>query len=188
MSKPNDKKTPLNRIEDALKWFWRKNSGVKTMKCKNAEFFVEPRVFIGDEVNPEIARLIVSRYLARVTPEDVINKKVVILEDKIIINDDDGKQILEVKSRQLIDKMANRLTNMVGQELSGRMDKEGVPYLKSELEDEFSFGDIKESLIRFIADAGKHDSKNLMKDAVMLINSGDGFRELVSPSKDQASK
>ena len=96
MAKPKDNRSALEKIEETLKWFWRKNSDTKMMKAKNAEFIVEPKVFIGGEINPQIARLIVKRYLERVTPEDIINRKIVITEEKIIINDDEGNKILEV--------------------------------------------------------------------------------------------
>ena len=76
--------------------------------------------------------------------------------------------------------MENRLTNMVGLELSEKMSKQGVPYLHSEAKDNFSYGDIKEALIQFMADMERADSKNLMRDAVLIINSGDGFKQLVS--------
>lgn len=182
MAKPKDDRSALERVEEALKWFWRKNSGTKMMKAKNAEFIVEPKVFIGGKINPEIARLIIKRYLERVTPEDIIDKKVVITEEKVVINDDEGNQILEVKSKSLINKMVNRLTNMVGLELSEKMSKQGMPYLHSEAKDRFSYGDIKEALIQFMADMERADSKNLMRDAVLIINSGDGFKQLVSPN------
>ncbi len=186
MHRPKENKTALEKIEEALKWFWRKESGAKMMKAKNAEFIVEPKMFIGGEINPEIAQLIIKRYLARVTTEDIINRKVVIAEDKIIINDDNGNKLLEVKSKSIINKMVNRLTNMLGLELSERMNKNGEPYLRHEGgKDNFSYGDIKDALIKFMTDMGRNDSKNLMKDAVMLINSGDGFTQLVSPNSSQ---
>jgi len=181
MQKPEQNKTALERIEEALKWFWRKHSGAKMMKAKNTEFIVEPKIFIGDKLNPEIARLIIRRYLAKVTPDDIIKRKVIITPEKIIINDDDGKKILEVKSKRLIYSMVNRLTNMIGLELSLRMRKDGEPYLQSEEKNNFSFGDVKDALIQFVADMEKNDSKNLMRDAVLLINNGQKPQKLISP-------
>jgi hypothetical protein len=35
--------------------------------------------------------------------------------------------------------------------------------------DSFSFGEIKQALAEFLIDEEKHDSKNMLKDAVLLL-------------------
>lgn len=84
--------------------------------------------------------------------------------------------------------MKNKITRAVGIKLSEKLNKDGQPLLNPKENDEFNFGDIKESLINFVQEMGKNDSKNLLKDAILLIGCGEDFKHLVSQNESESEK
>jgi hypothetical protein len=47
--------------------------------------------------------------------------------------------------------------------------KGGGAYINSAGKETFTFGEIKQALAEFLMDSGKNDSKNMLKDAVLLL-------------------
>jgi len=167
-------KTALEKAEDLLKKFWRENSKAPVIKAKHAELRIEPRVFVGGKLNSEIARLLVKEYLSKISMEDIARGRVIITSDRIRIRDESGKTIAEIRSKALINSMINRITNYLGKALSERQAKEGIPYIQPNKDGSYAFGDIKNGLIEFLGDMQKNDSKNLVRDAIIMIRKTNG--------------
>ncbi len=169
MSDEKDNKTALEQAEEQLKKFWLEKSHAPIIKAKHTEIFVEPRVFVGGEINPEIMKLVVSEYLSKVSVEDIGKGRVIITSDLIKIKDDDGTLLAEVRGKRIIDSMINKITRYLGKQLAEKTSKDGDPYLEPKEEGFYSFGDIKDALVEFLMDMERHDSKNLVRDAIILI-------------------
>lgn len=161
-------KTPLEQAEEALHKFWLEKSKAPIIKAKHTELFVEPKVFVGGELNPEIGKLVIQEYLSRVRVEDIAKGSIVISSDLIKINDENGKLIAEVRSKRIINSMINKITDYLGRELAAKQSKDGDPYVAPK-DGNYAFGDIKDALIEFLHDMERNDSKNLVRDAIILL-------------------
>ena len=167
-------KTALELAEEALRKFWLEKSKAPIIKAKHTELFVEPKIFVAGELNPEIGKLLVAEYLSKITVQDIAKGSVVITSDLIKIKDESGKLIAEVRSKKLINSMINKITNYLGRMLSEREGKEGTSYVEPSQDGFYAFGDIKDALIQFLADMERNDSKNLVRDAIILLRKENG--------------
>jgi len=163
-------KTALQKVEDTLKRFWMGQKKSRLINARHTEVLVEPKVFIGGSLNPEISKLLIQEYLGKISAEDIAKGRVIITSDLIRIFNNDGTLVAEVRGKRIIDSMINKITNFLGKELSAKVSKDGDKYLEPKLEDIYSFGEIKNALIEFVADMEKHDSKNLVRDAITLLS------------------
>ena len=175
-----DKKTieALKILEKALREFWKDNGKYFIANGRHTDVVIEPKFIVGHDVNPEVAKQVIMTYLSRITLEDILNEKVIITPDLIIIKDDAGQIIAEIKSRKIIDKTSNKIISRLGRELSRHERKKGGAYL--EPKDDYTFGDIKTGLIEYFMDMEKHDSKNLLAEATLIFCREDGSLQELS--------
>lgn len=160
----NDKnKTQIDILEEALNAFWEKYNRRGPIKARHTEVSVKPKTFVGDHLNQQLASKLVEVYLAKVTLKHVLAGRVTISKDLIQIKDEKGAVVAEVTSKKLINKMINQATVLLGRHLA---EKEMVSKSPNQI---YSFGDIQEALIQYINHTEKHDSKNLVKDATVLL-------------------
>jgi hypothetical protein len=82
---------------------------------------------------------------------------------------DGGEVVLEIVNQRLVDSMKNKVTDQLGKELAMRQKKSGGAYIESKGKENFTFGEIKQALAEFLIDSEKHDSKNMLKEAVLLL-------------------
>jgi len=172
MTEEQPNKTAFEEIEESLRKLWLEKGKAPIIKAKHTELFVEPKVFIGGEVNPEIGKLIVKEYLSKISINEIAKGKVVITSDLIKIKGDDGKLLAEVRGKKIIDSMINKITNYLGKQLAEKTSKDGDPYVQKKETSAYAFGDIKGALIEFLMDMEKNDSKNLVRDAIVLLQKG----------------
>ena len=98
-----DKKENKNMtLEQILKDFWRKNGHPSVIAAKHTEFVVEPRIFVGDKLNPEILKLLIVNYLAHTSTQDSGVGNVEVTPDKLIINSPEGKPLVIVRDKKII--------------------------------------------------------------------------------------
>jgi hypothetical protein len=165
----NDEKQKAKEIlEGALKAFWKDYGRVLSYKGKHTHVKVEPKFIIGNKINPEVAKRILAIYLMQLTADKVVKGEVRIDNDGLKIFDN-GEQVINIADTNIIDKMKNKVTCGLGRELAKRTSKEGSAFLPPNDTGIYSFGEIKQALVDFMYDAQKHDSKNLLKDAVLLL-------------------
>ncbi len=162
-------RSALEIAEEHLKQFWREKSQATIIKAKHTEILVEPKVFMHGHINPEIGKLLIKEYLCNLSPDDIAKGKVIITADRIVIRDDNGEPIAEVKSRKLINSMINKITNFLGRSLAAKTRTDGQPYVAAHENGAYCFGDIKDALVDFLTDMQKANSKNLVRDAIVLI-------------------
>jgi len=163
-----NKEEALNILEKALKDFWKSHGKTIAVNAKHTCVTVEPKFIVGNRVNPEIARKIIGVYLSQLTSDKVVNEEILINNDGVRIFEE-GELILEIKNQKLIDSISNRVTSQLGKELSKRQKKSGGAYVEVKQADNYTFGEIKQALAEFLIDAEKYDSKNMLKDAVLLL-------------------
>lgn len=90
-------------LEELLKNFWRKSGNASIIAAKHTEFVVEPKVFIGDQLNPEILKMLVVNYLAQSARQDSgLGGNIEITPDKLVIKSAEGKTLAIVRDRNLI--------------------------------------------------------------------------------------
>ena len=95
-------KDPLQQLEDILKDFWKENGNPQIIAAKHTEFTVEPKVFMGDKLNPEILKLLVINYLAQTSKQDSGTGNIDISPDKLVIKSPKGKPLVVVRDKQVI--------------------------------------------------------------------------------------
>lgn len=95
-------KDALQKLEDLLKDFWRKNGNPNIIAAKHSEFVVEPKVFLGDKLNPQILKLLVVNYLAQTSKQDSGTGNIDLKTDKLIIKTPKGKPLVVVRDKKII--------------------------------------------------------------------------------------
>jgi hypothetical protein len=156
------------QVEKALKAFWLEHGKPITINAKHTCVNVEPKFIIGNRLNPEIAKKIISVYLSQITSDKVVSEQILIDHDGVKIFDE-GEVVLEIVNQRLVDSITNKVTSQLGKELAKREKKAGGTYIESADKESFTFGEIKQALAEFLVDSEKHDSKNMLKDAVLLL-------------------
>jgi len=98
-----ENKSALEKLESHLKNEWRKKGHASVIAAKHAEFTVEPKVFIGDKLNPEILKLLVANYLAKTSRQDSgIGANIEVSPEKLVIKTPKGKPLVIVRDQKLI--------------------------------------------------------------------------------------
>lgn len=90
--------------EKTIREFWRKHGHHSVIAAKHTEFTVEPKVLIGDKLNPEILKLMVSRYLELSSRQDSGTGNIEYTGDKLTIKGADGKPLVIVRDKKLIEQ------------------------------------------------------------------------------------
>ena len=99
---PNEK-SALERMEEILKDIWRQSGSAHMIAAKHTEFVVEPVVFVGDKLNPEILKLLVVNYLAQASRQDSgIGVNIEASPEKLVIKTPKGKPLVVVRDQKLI--------------------------------------------------------------------------------------
>jgi hypothetical protein len=163
-----DEKLDNYNLEKALSAFWKDYGKGISVNAKHTQVTVEPKFIVGNRINPEIAKRIIGVYLSQITSDKIVNEQIFINHEGIKIFDE-GELVLEIFNQRLVDSIKNKVTDQIGKELAKRQKKEGGIYMESSEKDSFSFGEIKQALAEFLIDEEKHDSKNMLKDAVLLL-------------------
>jgi|SRR3989339_432609 len=100
---PNEK-SALEKLEDGLKSFWRKSGKASVVAAKHTEFVIEPRVFLGNQVHPEILKMLVENYLSQASRQDSGIGNIEVTPDKLIIKSPKGKPLMIVNDKKLINQ------------------------------------------------------------------------------------
>jgi hypothetical protein len=156
-------KTVLDTVQEALNTFWGDHHRRPPIKARHTEIDIKPKFFIGGELNPQVAQKIVEVYLRKATLKHILDGRLVINPESIQIKDEIGKTIIEVNSPAFAGRVINQATVFLGRYLA---EKNAIPARPNHL---YSFGDIHRVLIEFLKRAQKCDSKNLLKDAAVLL-------------------
>lgn len=86
-----------------FKEFWKEKGNASIIAAKHTEFTVEPKIFIGDELNPEILKLLVINYLVQSTKQDSgIGANIEVSPERLVIKTPKGKPLVIVSDRNLI--------------------------------------------------------------------------------------
>ena len=98
-----EEKSALEKVEAILKKFWRETGNAHLITARHTEFIVEPRIFLGDKLHPEILKLMVINYLAQATKQDSgIGENIEATPEKLVIKTPKGKPLITVRDRKLI--------------------------------------------------------------------------------------
>ncbi len=97
-----EEKSALEKIEAVLKEIWRQSGQASIIAAKHTEFVVEPKIFLGDKLNPEILKMLVVNYLAQTSKQDSGTGHVEIKADKLVIKTPKGKPVVVVRDKKLI--------------------------------------------------------------------------------------
>ncbi len=96
-------KSALEKLADKLKGLWRKSGNASVIAARHTEFVVEPRVFVGDKLNPEILKMLVEHYLSNAPKQDSgFGKNISVSYEKLIIKDSQGKPLVMVRDKKII--------------------------------------------------------------------------------------
>ncbi len=95
-------KSALEKLEEKLKGFWRKKGSPQIIAAKHTEFVVEPKVFMGDKLNPEILKLLTLNYLAQTSKQDSGTGNIDVTPDKLVIKSPKGKPLVVVRDKKII--------------------------------------------------------------------------------------
>jgi hypothetical protein len=98
----SEEKSALEQLEELLKNLWRQNGSASVIAAKHTEFVVEPLVFIGDKLNPEILKLLVINYLTQTSKQDSGTGNIEVTPEKLVIKAPNGKPLVIVRDQKLI--------------------------------------------------------------------------------------
>ena len=101
-------KSALERLEEELKDIWRKSGSASVIAAKHTEFVVEPKVFMGDKLNPEILKLLVMNYLDQSSSQDSGTGNIDVTPDKLVIKSPKGKPVVVVRDKKIIQQYISR--------------------------------------------------------------------------------
>jgi len=163
-----NKEEALKKLEQALKEFWKDHGEGVAVNAKHTYVNVEPKFIVGNRVNTEVAKRIIGVYLSQLTSDKIVDEEIMITKHGFKIFEE-GQLILEITNQKMVDSLNNKITSHLGKELAKREKKSGGTYIAAKQEDNYTFGEIKHALAEFLVDAEKHDSKNMLKDAVLLL-------------------
>jgi len=161
-------KEDLYRLGKALQAFWKDYGNGISVNAKHTYVSVEPKFIIGNRVNQEVAKRLISVYLSQITSDKVVSEEVVITNNGIKLFDH-GELVMEIMNQRLVDSINNEVTSQLGKELSQIEKKSGGTYIEGKETPSYTFGEIKQALTEFLFDMEKQDSKNLLKDAILLL-------------------
>lgn len=96
-------KSHLELLEDELKKTWKSYKKIGPIRGAHTEIEIEPKTFMGNSLNPEIASVLASVYLSKTTIEDVVNGNVEIKDEAIVIKDKKTKKpIAIIRSQKMV--------------------------------------------------------------------------------------
>ncbi|MBU0671992.1 MAG: hypothetical protein KJ732_03070 [Candidatus Margulisbacteria bacterium] len=95
-------KSALEKLEQKLKDMWRSSGKASIIAARYTEFVVEPKVFIGDKLHPEILKIMIINYLANSATQDSGIGNVEVTPDKLIIKGENGKELVAVRDKKII--------------------------------------------------------------------------------------
>lgn len=159
-------KENIFNLEQALKAFWKDYGQGVSINARHTYVTVEPKFIIGNKVNQEVARKLIGVYLSQLSSDKIVSGEIMITKEGLKIFDS-GELIMEISDQKIIDSLSNKVTHDLGTELSKRQKKTGGTYVEGK--ESYTFGDIKNALSEFLLDSEKHDSKNMLKDAILLL-------------------
>ncbi|MFH1387391.1 MAG: hypothetical protein ABIH50_06985 [bacterium] len=94
----------LEKLENLIKGVWKQSGNASIIAAKHTEFVIEPKVFLGNKMNPEVLKCLVSNYLA----DGSITKNIEIKGDRLIIKSPKGKPLVEVSDPKIIQEFLAR--------------------------------------------------------------------------------
>jgi len=95
-------KSALEQLEELLKNYWKQSGNASIIAAKHTEFVVEPKIFVGDKLNPDILKMLVVNYLVQTSKQDSGTGNVDISPDKLVIKTANGKPAIVVRDKKLI--------------------------------------------------------------------------------------
>ncbi|OGC11740.1 hypothetical protein A3K48_04525 [candidate division WOR-1 bacterium RIFOXYA12_FULL_52_29] len=103
----SEEKSALEKLEESLKEFWRQSGQASVIAAKHTEFVIEPKVFMGDKLNPEILKLLVLNYLTQTSRQDSGIGNIEVATDKLIIKSPKGKPLVIVNDQRIVQQYIN---------------------------------------------------------------------------------
>ena len=103
---PNEKARNENP-EKKVREFWRRHGHHSVIAAKHTEFVIEPKVFMGDKLNPEILKLLVLNYLTQTSRQDSGIGNIEVATDKLIIKSPKGKPLVIVNDQRIVQQYIN---------------------------------------------------------------------------------
>jgi hypothetical protein len=97
-----EEKSALEKLEEILKDFWKKQGNSQIIAAKHTEFTIEPKVFLGDKLNPEILKILTLAYLANTSSQDSGTGNIDVTPEKIVIKSASGKPAVVVNDKKII--------------------------------------------------------------------------------------
>lgn len=97
-----EEKSALEKFEEMLKDFWREKGNPSIIAAKHSEFMVEPKIFLGDKLNPEILKLLVINYLANTSKQDSGTGNIEASPDKLVIKTPKGRPVVIIRDQKII--------------------------------------------------------------------------------------
>lgn len=98
-----EEKSSLEKLAEMLKDYWRQSGQASVIAAKHTEFTVEPKIFMGNKLNPEILKLLVVNYLAQSAKQDSgIGANIEVTPEKLLIKSPKGKPLLIVRDKKII--------------------------------------------------------------------------------------
>ncbi|MFA5035315.1 MAG: hypothetical protein WC500_06020 [Candidatus Margulisiibacteriota bacterium] len=103
----SEEKSALEQLEVALKELWKRSGQASVIAAKHTEFVIEPKIFMGDKLNPEILKMLALNYLSQTSHQDSGIGNVEVAPDKITINSPKGKPLVIINDQRVVQQYIN---------------------------------------------------------------------------------
>jgi hypothetical protein len=98
-----EEKSALEQLEELLKNYWKQSGNASVIAAKHTEFVIEPKVFLGNKLNPEILKLLTVNYLLQSSHQDSgLGGKIEIAPDKLTVKTPGGKPVVAIRDKNII--------------------------------------------------------------------------------------
>lgn len=104
----SNEKDALKQLEEILKGFWRKHGSSSIIAAKHTEFIVEPKIFLGNRLNPEVLKMLVISYLENTSTQDSGAGNIDATPEKLVIKSPSGKPLVIVRDQKIIQQYYSR--------------------------------------------------------------------------------
>ena len=98
----------INKLEMALKEFWKEHGEGVAVNAKHTYVNVEPKFIVGNRVNTEVAKRIIGVYLSELTSDKIVDEEIMITQHGFKIFEE-GQLVLEITNQKMVDSLNNKI-------------------------------------------------------------------------------
>ena len=102
MPEEEQNKSALEKLQEKLLSMWKQSGQASIVSGRHTEFIIEPKVFMGSKLHPDILKALVLAYISNTSRQDSGTGNIEATPEKLVIKGEDGKKLIVVRDKQII--------------------------------------------------------------------------------------